>query len=327
MRHLVTGGAGFLGAALCAQLLRDGDEPIVFDLNPTNVLAHIVGEGVARRIAVRGDVTDGLQLLRIAEERKVDTIIHLVGLLGPAANRDPGAAVRVNGGGFVNALETARTLGLRKVVWASSWAVFRGYREGDTVGADAPYTPVNIYGATKILGELVARQYATAWGVESAGIRFVQMTGLGREHRVAERAVAGTHASPTTELWAGLSTELIDKPLAGKPGRVPYGDDVADWLWVSDGARALALAARAKLPGARLYNISGDVRPVRDAVAEMKRLVPGADVTALPGKHCLQATIDTHALREDLGFEIEWRMEAQLHALVEQARALTPARA
>ena len=56
MRHLVTGGAGFLGAAVCAQLLADGDEPIALDLNTTNVLAHVVGEDVARRIALRGDV-------------------------------------------------------------------------------------------------------------------------------------------------------------------------------------------------------------------------------------------------------------------------------
>src|SRR5688500_18486200 len=108
MRYLVTGGAGFLGASVCKRLLADGHEPIAYDLLADNVLSRVVGSGVARRITVRGDITDGLHLLRTAREREATAIIHLASPLGPAMNADPGLAVRVGCGGMTNVLETAR---------------------------------------------------------------------------------------------------------------------------------------------------------------------------------------------------------------------------
>lgn len=322
MRHLVIGGAGFLGAHVCARLLGDGEEPIAFDTNTSNVLQHVVGEEVARDISVHGDATDGPAVLNAAKSRGADTIIHLAAMQGHGTNRDPWAALRVNCGSFINALEAVRILGLRRVVWASSVAVYHGYREGDVVRADSPYTPRNIYGGTKLLCELLAKQYAEAHGVDSAGFRFPLMVGPGRELRRMEPAVIknGTPITPTAGLWEGILTELIGKPAGGKPGRVPFGDDVANWLWVEDSARAVALAACSSLDGARVYNICGDVRPVRDAVAAVRRLIPGADIEAMPGRNGAQPTVDTRAIRDDLGFEVTWRMEEQLAALIANAR-------
>jgi UDP-glucose 4-epimerase len=325
VRHLIIGGAGFLGAAVCAQLLKDGDEPVAFDAQTSNVLEHVVGQDTAHQISVRGDATNGLTLLSVAKDRAVDTIIHLAALQTPAGNRDPWAALNVNCGSFVNALETARILGLRAVAYASSWALYRGYREGEldgkVVSADTPLRPVDLYGGTKLLCELVARRYADGYGVSSAGFHFPWMTGPGREHRRAEpEATTGT-ARPLARMWAGIKSELIEKPVRGLPGRVPFGDDVANWLWTADCARALAVAVRAALAGARTYNIVGDIRPVRDAVGAVRTLVPGADVDALPGRHGDQPTVDTRPLREDLGFAVEWRREDQIAALLEAARS------
>jgi nucleoside-diphosphate-sugar epimerase len=321
---LIIGGAGFLGAAVCAQLLKDGDEPVVFDAQTSNVLEHIVGHDTAREISIRGDATNGLALLEVAKGRAVDAIIHLAALQTPAGNRDPWAALNVNCGSFINALETARILGLRAVAYASSWALYRGYREGEldgkVVSADTPLRPVDLYGGTKLLCELLAKRYAEAHRISSAGFRFPWMTGPGREHRRAEPEVTTGTARPLARMWAGIKSELIEKPTRGLPGRVPFGDDVANWLWTADGARGLALSARASLGGARTYNIVGDIRPVRDAVAAVRTLIPGADVDSLPGRHGDQPAVDTRPLREDLGFEIEWRMEDQIAALLELAR-------
>lgn len=328
MRYLVTGGAGFLGAAVVQRLLQDGDEAVVYDQASDNVLAHVLGAEQAQQVTVRGDVTDGLHLLKTAKERGVDGIVHLPSLLGPAANQNPGAAVRVNCGGLVNALETARILGLKKVVWASTSGVYRGYLGGEHVANDAPYRPVNIYGATKIMGEMLGAHYTNALGVDTVGLRFILMNGPGKWHRpadVARRSAAAgrplVHASPTTELWYGLSVELIEKPLRGEVGRVPFGDDVANWLWVGDGARAVALAARTRLPPARAYTVAGDLRPIKEAVAVARQLLPNAEILLQPGQHRLEQDWDQETIRRDLGYAPTWRMEDQIAALLDEVRA------
>ncbi len=56
------------------------------------------------------------------------------------------------------------------------------------------------------------------------------------------------------------------------------------------------------------------------AVAAVRRLIPGADIEAMPGRNGAQPTVDTRAIRDDLGFEITRRMEEQLAALIANAR-------
>src|SRR5438552_10767643 len=126
MRYLVTGGAGVLGASACRQLLAGGDEVVVYDLAVGPTLERALGAETARAITVRGDTTDAFHLLSVARERQVEAVIHLASLLGGPSSEFPARAVHVNCGGMVNVLETARFLGLKRVVWASSAGVFAG---------------------------------------------------------------------------------------------------------------------------------------------------------------------------------------------------------
>lgn len=328
-RFLVTGGCGFLGAEICRRLIDEGDEAVAYDVAPGAVLPWVLGEEAARRITVRGDVTDPLHVLRTAQQRKVDGIIHMAALLGVPVNADPPLAVRVNASGFVNVLETARLLGLKRVVFASSISVFRGYKSGEHVPNDAAYRPINIYGGTKILDEMLAKHYSDSYGLEAVGLRFSFMIGVARRHRSAESNAAPlgsgpvARASAVPDLWNTLLRELIEKPARGESSRVPCGDDVINWLSVEDAARAVVLAAKSASTRSHAFNIGGDVRAIRDAAAAVKALLPDADITVEPGTHGLAERVETTAIEEELGFHISWRMEDQIAALVkdEEERA------
>jgi nucleoside-diphosphate-sugar epimerase len=329
MRYLVTGGAGFLGAAICKRLLDEGDEPIAYDLLADNVLPRMVGSDVARRITVRGDVTDSLHLLRAAREQQVRAIIHLASPLGPAMNANPGLAVRVGCGGMANVLETARILGIGRVIWASSMSVYRGYLRGEQVANDAPYRPGDIYGGTKILNELLAKHCTQAFGVSTIGFRPRLILGEAREYRASDALAAVPASSPQpspagsapSRYWRAILAQLIERPGRGLPGRVPYGDDVMNWLWVDDVARAFIMAARVSNARTRVFNLAGDVRTIREAVEVARRVMPGADITAEPGLHGQEPEVDGGPLERELGFRIEWRLEDQVRALVAQTRA------
>jgi nucleoside-diphosphate-sugar epimerase len=128
-------------------------------------------------------------------------------------------------------------------------------------------------------------------------------------------------AGKQSGLSGRISAELIDKPVRGEPGRVPYGDDAASWLWVEDAARALVLAARADNLGAPAYNIGGESRTLRDAAEIARRLIPGAEITLKPGSAGLHHNLDTSAAERELGFRPEWGLEDQLRELIRRARA------
>lgn len=311
MRHLVIGGGGFVGSNLCARLLADGDEPIAFDSTASSVLPQIVGEDVARQIFVRGDATDGLAVLEVAKSRGADTIINVL-TYGSTNLRE---YFRVIFDSFINALEVARILGIKRVVYASSESVVLNYGEGDVVTANS-YWPDDTYGGSKILIELIAKHYATLHGVDSVGLRIPLILGPGLTPGLVP-PTDGRNPHPDAVLVSGILLELLDKPKRGLPARMPFADDVFEWMWADDIARGFALAARSSLPGARIYYIDGDVRPVREAIETVRRLIPGADIEAVPGKHGIHPTFDLQPIREDLGWNgPEWRMEDIIAAVL-----------
>jgi nucleoside-diphosphate-sugar epimerase len=309
LRYLVTGGAGVLGASACRQLLAGDDEVTVYDLGVSPTLERTLGAESARAIVVRGDTTDAFHLLSVARDRRVESIIHLASLLGGPSSDFPARAVQVNCGGMVNVLETARFLGIKRVVWASSAGVFAGHTGAGLVAEDAPFTPTTIYAGTKVLNEVIARHYRRAYGIEATGLRFTLVTGAAQPASLAGQILA----------------ELVHKPVRSQPGRVPWGDDTPSWLWVDDAARALVLAARAPGRLARTYNIAGDRRPLRDAAEIVRALLPGVEITLEPGVGGLAHHLETTAAERDLGFRPEWTLEAQLRELIREARGtLTP---
>ncbi|MFC2022395.1 NAD-dependent epimerase/dehydratase family protein [Chloroflexota bacterium] len=128
MAYLITGGTGLIGSNIIRHLVKEGEQVVVYDWFPEkSLLEQLLNEDEKTRVKiVQGDVTDLPHLIHTVKENDVNIIIHMAGLLVEDSKANPPLAVKINCEGTINVFETARLLGLRKVVWASSMSVFFG---------------------------------------------------------------------------------------------------------------------------------------------------------------------------------------------------------
>jgi len=308
MNYMVTGGSGMIGAHIVKLLIREGEDVVAYDVAPDiMMLEQLVGKDKSKQArVVQGNVTDLAHLIRTCQEYGIEKIIHTAAVLGSASSENPLLAIRVNCEGTVNVFETARMLGMKKVVFASSVAVFgRPERhEQEYVPNDAPHYPWNVYGACKSFNEVCAEHYFSECGVDSVAIRFPAVYGEGQS-----RGLGGATAE-----------ELFVKPALGKPSKVPCGDDTNNWLYVEDAARVMVMASRVATTKTRAFTVDGDVRSFAEAAAYIKSLIPNADITLLPGRTGYASKFDTTPAREEIGYRPKWTIEKGMKKVIDYLR-------
>ncbi len=224
MKILVTGAAGFIGAALSERLLSRGHEVVGFD-DFDDYYDPALKEARAARLAgrpgfrmVRGDLADDTALGAVFDGPKpFDVVVNLAAQAGVRYSLvNPGAYVRSNLVGFVNVLERCRHHGLPRLVYASSSSVYGGnakmpFSEDDRVDA-----PVSLYAATKKSDELMAHVYAHLFGLQTVCLRFF--------------TVYGPWGRPDMAPWL-----FADAMLAGRPIKVfNHGKMKRDFTFVDD---------------------------------------------------------------------------------------------
>jgi nucleoside-diphosphate-sugar epimerase len=307
LSYLVTGGSGCVGSYVIRDLLARGERIVNYDLNQQqHILRQVVEpEALAELVSVVGDVTDLPHLARTVREHRAEAIVHLASLQIPASNANPPLAERINVGGLVNVLEAARLLDVKKVVWSSSVAVFGAAGEYDCepVANDAHHRPQSVYGACKSLGEYLLNYYHDAYGLDTVGLRYTAIYGVGRE--------AGR---------TSFTTEMIRKAAELVPYEVPFGDDKIDWQYVEDVSRVTIRALEASRTKTRVFNTRGDVRSVAEGVAYLKKLEPRAELTILPGTFGIAWEYDDGPARAELGFEPEFSMEQGIEKTLDYYR-------
>jgi nucleoside-diphosphate-sugar epimerase len=294
--YLITGGSGCVGAYVIRDLLARGERVVNYDLDTRQeILQQVVDPQVLEGlVTVSGDITDAANLNRCIKQHQVDRVVHLASLQIPASNANPPLAERIIVGGLINVLEAARLFELKKVVWASSVAVFGLPEEygNSTVANDAPHRPQSVYGACKSLGEYLLDYYGRTYGVNGIGLRYTAIYGVGRERGLSS-----------------FTTEMIRKAAAGEAYEVPFGDDIIDWQYVEDVSELTLRAAQVDKTKTRVFNTAGDFRPVREGVDYLKNLVPDARLTVKPGRFGITWDYDTEPLRRELGFQPQYNME------------------
>lgn len=307
MNCLIVGGAGFIGAYVVQGLLRQGHRAVVLDADLSKNTIHklLPAEELAAVDLLPGDVTDLAQLIRVIREKQIDSIVHLAAWQIPGSHANPTKAILVNGEGFNNTLEAMASLGLRRLVWTSSNAVFGSPKSHsvECLPNDEYHKPNTVYGALKSLNEYMAEHFFKHRGVDSIGFRFSLVYGYGRMRG------ASTFAS-----------EMIEKAALGQPCVVDNGDARVDWFYVVDAAQLILDALQAPTPPARVYNTRSDLRTVREAAQFLSTQLPNVQLTVKPGSIDANWNLDPSALATDLGFRPRYSLEDGLRDTVARVR-------
>ena len=174
MRYVVTGGAGFIGSNTVDELVRRGHRVTVFD-DLSSGKQHNLARHSDKIDFVQGTITDAAAVS--AACRGADYVLHLAARTSvPRSVKDPVGTNHVNVDGTVNVLVAARDAGVRRVVFASSSAI---YGETPTLPKreDMPPAPISPYGVTKLVGELYGNTFQRVYGVEFVALRYFNVFG------------------------------------------------------------------------------------------------------------------------------------------------------
>lgn len=272
-RFLVTGGTGCIGAWVVRGLVGEGVPVTVASSQASDARLRLVmtDEELARVAVVRADVTDLGALEALARGASINRIVHLAALQFPFCAADPIAGARVNVEGTAVVFELARRLGVSRLVYASSAAVFgprTRYRDA-VVGMDAELYPTSHYGVFKVANEGAARVYWDAWGLASTGLRPHSAYGPGRDQ--------GVTSKPTVAMIAAA---------AGRPYHIDFGGG-CQFQFAEDVAAAFIAAARCDRPGAEVFSLGGPRISVAEIVGEIERIVPAAAGSITVGERVL----------------------------------------
>ena len=184
---LVTGAAGFIGAAVCERLLGRGEAVIGLDnLNPyydpalkRARLARLEAQAPQGRFTfVPLDVADGEEVAALFAAHRPDRVIHLAAQAGVRYSiENPGVYIQSNLVGFGAVLEACRHQQVTHLVYASSSSVYGGNRQLPFSEQQPVNHPVSLYAATKKANELMAHTYSHLYGLPATGLRFFTVYG------------------------------------------------------------------------------------------------------------------------------------------------------
>lgn len=318
-RWLITGVAGFIGSHLLETLLSLDQNVVGLDDFSTGARSNLdevrarVGEERWERFAFREESVANAEVCRAACAG-VDYVLHQAGFVSvPLSLENPLACHETNVTGTLNILIAAREMGVRRVVYASSSAVYGDDARLPKIEAEIG-RPLSPYGASKRMGEIYAQVFADQFGVESVGLRYFN--------------IFGPRQNPTGG-YAAVIPQWIRRLLLGTECVINgNGGITRDFCPVTDVVQANLLAATAGLPdkAARVFNValggSTTLDQLHALLIDATASLGGTKPLPLhygPPREgdIVHSAADVTAIREALGFEPSISLAA---ALEETAR-------
>lgn len=304
---IVTGGAGFIGSHVAEELARRGNQVIIIDNLSTGKLSNIESMLKSGRAEfVRGSISN-LSFLRKVFSG-ADYVFHQAALSSvPRSVRNPEATHNTNVTGTLNVLIAARDRGVKKVVYASSSAVYGDSPALPKVESMTP-SPQSPYAITKLVGEYYCKIFQDIYGLNTVCLRYFNVYGPRQD----------PHSS-----YAAVIPLFIALTLAGKP-LVIFGDgeQTRDFTFVKDVVRANILAAESTATG--IFNVGSSVRVTINQLAQLNIKLAGN--SSIKPVYREKRTGDIlHSLAdiskaESFGYAPEYSLEAGLRETINAYR-------
>ncbi|MDF9619063.1 NAD-dependent epimerase/dehydratase family protein [Pseudomonas entomophila] len=215
---LITGGAGFIGSHLCDALLEKGYAVRILDDLSTGKRENLQ-LGHPQLELLEGDVADAALVARAAAGCRA--VVHLAAVASVQASvEDPVKTHQSNFIGTLNVCEAMRLNGVRRVLFASSAAVYGNNGEGQSIVEDTPKAPLTPYAVDKLASEQYLDFYRRQHGLEPVVLRFFN--------------IFGPRQDPSSP-YSGVISIFCERALAGQPITVfGDGEQTRDFLYVGD---------------------------------------------------------------------------------------------
>jgi nucleoside-diphosphate-sugar epimerase len=311
VRVLVTGGAGFIGSHLVERLLSEGHAVRVFDDFSTGTRENLAfAKPNAALEIVPGDIRDPGALRHAMAG--IEGVFHEAALVSvPQSVESPERSCDINAHGTARVFDAARRAGVRRLVFASSAAVY-----GDTatlpVTEREPARPLSPYGLDKLYTEQLAALFHALYGFEAVPLRYFN--------------VFGPRQDPSSP-YSGVISIFVSRVLGRQPITIHGdGEQTRDFVFVADVVEANMRAMFGAYPGPSPLNVARGERTTLNALAAMLGEIVGVtpQITHGPPRagDIVHSQADIAAVKRALGYEPRWSVRAGLEALVSAVRTV-----
>ncbi len=236
---LVTGGAGYIGSHAVLALLDSGHRPVVID----NLVTGFRWAVPDNATFYEGDIANSQMITRIIENERIDAVMHFAGsVVVPESVENPLKYYHNNTAKTRSLIESLVANEVRHMIFSSTAATY-GIPETSPVREDMPTRPINPYGTSKLMTEMMLRDVAAAHDFNYCALRYFNVAGADPKARSGQSTVGATHL-----------LKIAVEAALGKRGSVSvFGTDYAtedgtgvrDYIHVADLAAAHVIALEA----------------------------------------------------------------------------------
>lgn len=235
MAVLVCGGAGYIGSHVNKQLNKEGYETVVFD---NLVYGH--REAVKWGHFIQGDLKNIDEIESVFQKYNIEAVFHFAAYayVGESVEK-PEKYYYNNVANTLNLLHVMKKYGCNKIIFSSTCATY-GEPESVPITEDMQQSPINPYGASKLMVERIFRDYSKAYDLKFVVLRYFNAAGADPEGEIGESHTPETHLIPL--VLDAASGKRQDIKVFGTDYDTPDGSCIRDYIHVYDLATAHLLA-------------------------------------------------------------------------------------